>query len=370
MPSKRVRKMNASGIRKVFELGKSLEDPIDLSIGAPDFAVSENIKKAAVKAIKTNKNSYSLTQGIPELRAAVIKKLKDKNGIRANDENIIITSAVSGGLNLALPSLIDSGDEVIIFDPSFPGYRQQILLFSGVPVRVSKSKDFSIDFSKLEKSVTKKTKAIIFNTPENPTGYVAKMSEIKKLAALAKKYKLTIISDEIYEDFVYDETHISIGKFYKNTVTLGGFSKSHAMTGWRVGYLCAPKELAEEMKKVQQFTYVCAPAPFQYAAIEALKTDVSKNIAAYHKKRDLVYAGLNDYYEMEKSAGAFYFFIKYPFSSEKFQKECLKHNLLIVPGDVFSRRNTHFRLSFATSDKNLEKAVEILRNIVKSGKIR
>ncbi len=365
MPSKRVRKMNASGIRKVFELGKSLEGPIDLSIGAPDFAVPENIKKAAVKAIKTNKNSYSLTQGIPELRAAVIKRLKDKNGIRANDENIIITSAVSGGLNLALPSLIDPGDEVIIFDPSFPGYKQQILLFGGVPVSVSKSKDFSIDFSKLEKAVTKKTKAIIFNTPENPTGYVAKMSEIKKLAALAKKYKLTIISDEIYEDFVYDETHISIGKFYKNTVTLLGFSKSHAMTGWRVGYLCAPKELAEEMKKVQQFTYVCAPAPFQYAAIEAFKTDVSKNIESYEKKRDLVYVGLKDHYDIQKSAGAFYFFIRYPYAADKFMQNCLKHKILLVPGAVFSRRDTHFRLSFATSDAKLKKAVKILREISK-----
>jgi aspartate aminotransferase/aminotransferase len=369
MESKRVQKMDASGIRKVFELGKKIKNPIDLSIGQPDFPVPESIKKAACRAIEGDKNNYSLTQGIDELREGVAEKLRQKNKIKAQKENVIITGAVSGGMSLALPAIIDPGDEVIIFDPSFPGYRQQILLFGGVPVAVEKNDDFSIDFEKLKKAITKRTRAIIFNTPENPTGHVAGQKEIDGLIAVAEKHDLMIISDEIYEDFTYGKKHISVGATYGKTITLGGFSKSHAMTGWRVGYLSAPEEIIGEMIKIQQYTFVCAPVPFQHAACVALKTDMAVHIEVYRKKRDMIFEGLKDHYEMIQSDGAFYFFIKYPFSPEKFLQKCLEQKLLVVPGDVFGSKNTHFRISFATSDKNIEKAVEILREIAVRGKI-
>lgn len=367
MISKRVEHMDVSGIRKVFELSQQLNDPIDLSIGQPDFVVPQNIKDAVGSALQNDKNRYSLTQGIETLRDEVAKKLRTKNHIRIQKENIIITSAVSGGLSIALPCMIDHGDEVIIFDPSFVGYKQLIMLYGGVPVMVKKDTDFSIDFDLLEKAITKKTRAIIFNTPENPTGHVSDQREIDTLVCIAKKHDLTIISDEIYEDFVYDGTHISINASYHNVVTLGGFSKSHAMMGWRVGYLCAPKELVNAMIKVQQYTFVCAPVPMQYGALEALHTDITDHIMAYRKKRDMVYDGLKDVYDMVRSDGAFYFFVKYPYDPHVFLERCLAHDLLVVPGDVFSKYNTHFRISFAVSDAIIHRAMSALRAIYNEG---
>lgn len=355
--------MDASGIRKAFELAKNLKNPIDLSIGQPDFEIDEKIKKSAIRAIKNNKNKYTLTQGIEELRAEIAKKLKREKQINSEKENITITGAVSGGLSVVLPTLIDNGEEVIIFDPSFVGYKQLVLLFGGKPRIVEKNEDFSINFENLEKAITKKTKVIIFSTPENPTGYVYKEEELKKLAQLAKKHNLVVLSDEIYADFVYEGQHTSIGRFYNQTVVLGGFSKSQAMMGWRVGYLSAPEEIVENVIKVQQFTFVCAPTPFQYASLEALKTKNKGIIKEYKKRRDFVYKGLKDKYEIIKPAGAFYFFIKYPFNGEEFIQKCLENNLIVVPGSSFSKKNTHFRICYATSWEKLEKALEILAQI-------
>lgn len=363
--SKRVRKMDASGIRKAFELAKKLKDPIDLSIGQPDFNIPENIKKVAIEAIKNNKNKYSPTQGIEELRGAIAKKLKKEKQLNYKKENIVITGAVSGGLSVVLPTLMDAGDEIIIFDPSFVGYKQLILLYGGKPRIVEKNKDFSINFTNLEKAINKKTKVIIFSTPENPTGYVYKEAELKKLAQIARKYDLVILSDEIYADFVYEGKHTSVGRFYDKTVVLGGFSKSQAMMGWRVGYLSALEEIIENVMKVQQFTFVCAPTPFQYAAIEAMKTKNKDIVKEYKKRRDLVYDGLKDKYEIVKPSGAFYFFIKYPFEADDFIQKCLENNLIVVPGNSFSQKNTHFRISYVTGWEKLEKAVDILNKIVK-----
>lgn len=363
--SKRVQAMDASGIRKIFALAKDLKDPIDLSIGQPDFGVPKNIKDVACKAIQTDRNRYALTQGVDELRGEIVRKLQSKNKINACRENILITSAVSGGLSIILPCILDPSDEVIIFDPHFVGYKQLILLYGGVPISVNKRPDFSIDHSALERSITQRTRAIIFNTPENPTGHVSDHEEIRMLAEFARKHNLYVISDEIYEDFVYDGKHISIGSLYEKTITVGGFSKSHAMTGWRVGYLCAPDELVTEMVKVQQYTFVCAPTPFQYAAIEALHTDMSDLVLQYKKKRDIIYDGLKNYYDIIQSDGAFYFFIKYPYDSKKFIANCMKCNLLVIPGNVFSAHDTHFRVSFATIDEQLQKAITILQNIAK-----
>ncbi len=363
--SQRVQVMDASGIRKVFALAKELKDPIDLSIGQPDFMIPKNIKDTACHAIQTNCNRYSLTQGIDELRDEIVKKLKNKNKISACRENILITSAVSGALSILLPCILDHGDEVIIFDPHFVGYKQLILLYGGVPISVNKRSNFLIDFNVLEQAITQKTRVIIFNTPENPTGHVSDHEEICMLAEFARKHDLYVISDEIYEDFVYDGEHISIGSLYDKTITVGGFSKSHAMTGWRVGYLCAPDELVNEMIKVQQYTFVCAPVPFQYAALEALHTDMLDFVLQYKEKRNIIYDGLKDYYDVIQSGGAFYFFIKYPYDPEKFIARCMDNNLLVIPGNVFSAYDTHFRVSFATADDKLYKAITILQHIAK-----
>ncbi len=372
MTSKRIKKMSVSGIRKAFELTQNLKNPINLSIGKPDFPIPQKIKKDACKAIRENKNDYSLTFGIPELRKKVADKLIEKNKISwATEENTIITSAVSGGLTVVLPALIDPGDEVVIFDPYFVAYKQLVLLYSGVPVIVPKNDDFSVDIDWLKRAVTNKTKVIIINTPENPTGHIWSESELRQVVNVAQKHNITIIADEIYEDFIYDETkkHISIASLYKKVITLGGFSKSHAMTGWRIGYLQAPDEIIEQIMKVQQYTFVCAPTPFQYASLKAFECDISRYVREYKIRGEMLYKGLKDKYQITKPQGAFYFFVKYPYDPDRFIKDCLQNNLLIISGDTFSEKNTHFRISFVVPRKDIQKAIEILSKLANQNNI-
>jgi aspartate aminotransferase/aminotransferase len=357
--------MSVSGIRKVFELSQQLDNPIDLSIGKPDFDVPEKVKDEACRAIENNLNEYSLTFGLRELREKVVEKLQNKNYIDAKFDETIITSAVSGGLSVVLPVLIDMGDEVIIFDPYFVGYKQLIALYGGSVKIVPKNDDFSLNIKWLENAITNKTKVIIINTPENPTGHVWSKEELQEVANVASKNNITIVSDKIYEEFVYEKNrpHISIATMYKNTVTLGGFSKSHAMTGWRIGYLHAPQEIIEQVMKVQQYTFVCAPTPLQYATIKALDEDMNQFVKIYKLRRDKLYEGLNEKYNIVQSQGAFYFFVKYPYDGAKFVQNCIDNNLLIVPGNVFSENNKYFRISFASKEDHIDGAIEIFKSI-------
>ena len=365
MISQRAAAMNASGIRKAFALAQTLDNPINMSIGQPDFAVPDVVKDAAIAAIREDKNAYTVTQGIQPLRAALAHKLQTKNGIAAAAEDtVMVTSAVSGALSLALPACIDAGDEVIIFDPSFVGYKQLVLLYGGVPVYVPLARDFAIDGNALRAAMTPRTRAIIFNTPANPTGHVATHDEIATLVTIAREHDVVILSDEIYEDFIYGETpHVSVGAYYDKTVTMGGFSKSHAMTGWRVGYAHAPAPLLDKMLTMQQYTFVCAPAPLQYAALTALSADITAHVARYKRNRDMLYDGLREKYDTVRADGAFYFFVPYPYDSARFLERCMAHKLLVVPGNAFSDRNTHFRLSFATDEKTITSAIAVLREI-------
>ncbi len=357
--------MDASSIRTAFALAQSMEASINMSIGQPDFAVPDAVKDAAIAAIRDNCNTYTLTQGIQPLRAAVAEKLRKVNSIAdATEDTVMITAAVSGALSLALPVCIDPGDEVVIFDPSFVGYKQLVLLYGGVPVFVPLARDFSLDGDALRAAITPRTRAIIVNTPANPTGHVATHDEIDVLVAIAREHDLVIFSDEIYEDFLYgDAPHISIGASYDKTVTMGGFSKSHAMTGWRVGYVHAPAPILDKMITVQQYTFVCAPTPFQYAALAALTTDITPHVTRYRKNRDQLFAGLRDTYDVVQSDGAFYFFVPYPYGAENFLAQCMEHKLLVVPGNAFSARNTHFRLSFATDVDTITRAIDVLQKI-------
>lgn len=358
--------MDASSIRAAFALAQSMDHPINMSIGQPDFAVPEAVKEAAIAAIRDDHNAYTLTQGIQPLRAAVAEKLRTKNGIMdATEDAVMITSAVSGALSLALPVCIDLGDEVVIFDPSFVGYRQLVLLYGGVPVMVPLARDFSLDGDAVRAAITPRTRAIIFNTPANPTGHVATRDEVDLLAAIAREHDLVIFADEIYEDFIYNDIpHISIGASYTKTVTMGGFSKSHAMTGWRVGYVHAPAPILDKMITVQQYTFVCAPTPLQYAACAALTANIAPYVARYRANRDILFSGLRDFYDVVQSDGAFYFFIPYPTDAKTFLARCMEDQLLVVPGSAFSARNTHFRVSFAADERTIIRAVDVLRKIV------
>ncbi|MDO9464392.1 MAG: pyridoxal phosphate-dependent aminotransferase [bacterium] len=355
--------IDSSGIRKVFALASKLKNPINLSIGQPHFDVPEEIKKAAIQAIQNGLNKYTLTQGIPELRGKIKAQQKEKRNISL--EEIMISSGTSGLLLLAFMCLINPGDEVIIFDPYFVMYKHLVRIVGGVPVFIDTYPSFNIPVDKIEGVISKKTKIIVINSPCNPTGAVYSKDQLKNLADIAAKHNILIISDEIYNEFVYGEDSISIAEIYENTLVLNGFSKTYAMTGWRLGWAGGPKWLLDEMIKLQQYTFVCAPSIVQYSGLKAMDYNTAHLIDSYKEKRDLMYNGLKDYFEILKPEGAFYMFVKIPngVTDEKFINEAVKNNLLVIPGSVFSERNTHFRICYAAENKVLYKGIEILQNL-------
>jgi aspartate aminotransferase/aminotransferase len=362
--SERMSHIESSGIRKVFELAKSIKDPINLSIGQPDFDVPEEVKKSAKDAIDSGKNSYTLTQGIPELRSLLLGRVN--NQFQGDNRDLIITSGTSGALVLALCCVVDPGDEVIIFDPYFVMYPHLVSLAGGKSVFVDTYPDFEIDIRKVEKAITKKTKVILFNNPANPTGKTYSLETVKSLAGLAEKHGILLISDEIYSVFNYDGAFQTPAQFNRNVLVLDGFSKSYGMTGWRMGYAHGPIKLIQEMIKLQQFTFVCAPSMVQYAGITALQQDMSGFIEEYKQKRDFLLNGIKDYYEIPNAGGAFYLFPRAPGgNSTVFVEKAIQHDLLIIPGKTFSSVDTNFRISFAAKKHVLERGVEVLRKLSK-----
>lgn len=357
----RMHRFDASGIRKVFELGARLASPVNLSIGQPDFDVPDAIKEAAIQAIRDGKNGYSVTQGIEALRERVQSEIRKRYD--HPDREVFVTSGTSGGLMLAVLTLVNPGDEVIIFDPYFVMYEALVHLAGGIPVFVDTYPDFRIDVGRVEAVLSPRTKLIIFNSPANPTGAVAEEKAVRELADLAQKRHIALVSDEIYRDFCYDTPFVSPAQFNPETIVVEGFSKSHGMPGWRVGIAHGPRGVIQQMLKLQQYSFVCAPQPFQWAALTALQVDMSACYAAYQRKRDLLVQGLQGYYHLVEPRGAFYAFPQAPWgTATEFVMEAIeKHRLLIIPGHVFSRRDTHFRISYAAPDAVIEKGVEILR---------
>jgi aspartate aminotransferase/aminotransferase len=365
MLSKRIQKIESSGIRKVFDLAaKNKGEYVNFSIGQPHFKTSAKLKKAAKKAIDENFNSYAPTKGLLSLRQEIAKNLLASRKIQANSENIIVTSGTSGAIFLLFSSIFDPGDEVILPDPFFVLYKQ-VLVFLGVKIKyLDTYPDFHLDSEKLKKLITKKTKAIILNSPNNPTGAVYAEKEIREVAKVCKKNNLLIISDEIYDAFDYDRKFFSPALVYDKTIILSGFSKSHSITGWRVGYAYGPSEIIEAMNRLQQYTFVCAPSFVQYAMLSNVENLPQKEIAQYKKKREFVYENLKDLYDLNIPEGAFYAFIKIPEKQKNFMEKLLKNKLLVVPGEVFSARKGYFRISFAVSDEELKKGIAILRKTI------
>jgi len=363
--AERAKLIDASGIRKVFALAAELKDPVNFSIGQPDFDVPEALKEAAIKAIKAGQNKYSQTAGDSLLKERIAERIENEFGW--SRPAILITSGVSGGLLLAFMALINPDDEVIIPDPYFVIYKHVINMLGGKCVFVDSYPDFKLPVEKIAEAITSKTKMIILNSPCNPTGAVYSEQQIKALAKIAAEKDVLVMTDEIYERFCYDGECPSIADYCEKSLVLRGFSKSCAMTGWRLGYVAAGESLrdvVEEMTKIQQYTFVCAPTPFQKAAIAALDYETSDLVDAYRKKRDLLYEGLKDKFELVKPGGAFYAFVKAPGGSgTKFVEKAIKNNVLIIPGNVFSEKDTHFRISYATSDEKIQQGVEILRRL-------
>ena len=355
---------DSSGIRRVFDLAATLKDPINLSIGQPDFDVPSDVKLACIAAINEGKNGYSQTQGIAPLLAELQNDVDQRYGHQ--DRKVFVTSGTSGGLVLSMFSMVNPGDEVIYFDPFFVMYPPLIRLVGGVPVPIETYPDFKVDVQKVADAITPRTKMILLNSPGNPTGITTSEQEQRDLAALAAEKNIALVSDEIYSRFCYTDRFISPAEFNDQTIVIDGFSKSHAMTGWRVGFVHGPAEVVETMTKLQQYSFVCAPQPAQWAALQALHVEVDEYRAQYQAKRDRIIDALKDDFEIAVPGGAFYIFPKAPWGTgTTFVEAAINAGLLIIPGNIFSNRDTHFRISYAASDATIDRGIEVLKQLAK-----
>ncbi|WCL48382.1 pyridoxal phosphate-dependent aminotransferase [Leptospira sp. GIMC2001] len=359
--SKKMSRIDSSPIRRAFELASKIENPINFSIGQPHFPCPQNIVEAMKKALDNGKTSYTLTAGIPELREAMANKYRTENSISyATAERVLVTSGISSSLFLLFNALVDPDDECLVISPYFLMY-PSMLGFYGAKV-TTLDQNFTPEM--VSKLKDRKFKLIIFSSPSNPTGKILSKTQLTALAELAESTGAHLISDEIYELFDYDNKFISVGSFYEKTITLSGFSKTYNMTGLRLSTILAPQEIITALTTLQQYTVVCAPAPVQWAGLEALKTDMSSYIQDYREKRDYVYDNLKDHYEVEKSDGAFYFFLKVPIRDEDFVNKAVeKEKLILVPGYIFCEDHNHVRLSFASEWDSLKKGIAALQRL-------
>ena len=360
----RTAKFDSSGIRKVFDLAAKMSNPINLSIGQPDFAVPDAIKEAAIAAIRADKNGYSVTQGVAPLREKLQQRVDAELGHA--DRRVLVTSGTSGALVLAMLALVNPGDEVIVFDPYFVMYPALVGMVGGTPVFVDTYPDFRIDPARVAAAITPRTKLILLNSPANPTGAVAGEAEVRALADLAAEHNIALISDEIYREFCYDAPLVSPTRWNEQTIVIDGFSKTYGVTGWRLGFVHGPSAIIDKLTMLQQYTFVCAPHPLQYAALAAMDVDMSQHVADYRHRRNLVVDGLEQAgYEVANPGGAFYVFPKVPNGTgSDFVTRAIANELLIIPGNVFSGRDTHFRISYAASEATIERGLAVLQKLV------
>jgi aspartate/methionine/tyrosine aminotransferase len=363
--AERARRIELSGVRRVFELGRSLKNPINLSIGQPHFAVPEPVRAAACAAIEAGHNGYTLSQGIPELRTTIRTWLDQTYGHK--DREVLVTSGTSGALLLALFATVNPGDEVIGFDPYFAGYPPMVALTGATFVALDTYPDFQIDVERVAAAITPRTKAIVVNSPTNPTGVVPPRSTLADLARLAQSRGVLLISDEIYRAFCYDGPFVSPATFNEDVLVVDGFGKTYGCTGWRLGFAHGPAAIIEQMQKLQQFTFVCPPSAFQHAGIAAWNCDISQIVADYKRKRDRLVAGLWGRFEFVSPGGAFYVFPKASRgTAAEFVTRAVERNLLLISGSTFSCRDTHFRVSAAADDAVLDSGIAILNELANS----
>jgi len=358
--SRRASAFDSSGIRKAFDLAAKLDDPINLAIGQPDFAMPAAACEAAKAAIDAGKNGYTQTQGIPQLRERLEGAVRGELG--DPERKLCVTSGSSGALVLVLMALIDPGDEVILFEPAFVMYRPLVEFLGGTCVIVDTSPSFSIDVEQVAAAITPRTKAILLNTPSNPTGFVAPLDTVRDLARLAEQTGVTLISDELYRSYSYDEPFHSPAAHSDRVVVIDGFSKSHAMTGWRVGWVHGPAEIIDACTMLQQYTFVCAPQAGQWGAIAAFDAPMDIPLAECKRKRDKLMAGIAGHYRFVKPGGAFYLYPEAPGGSGKRFADAAaeQEKLIVVPGSVFGAADTHFRIAYTVTDRTLDRGIAAL----------
>ncbi len=381
--SQKVATLPPSGIRKFFDLLSSVEDVISLSIGEPDFITPWHIREAATYSLEKGYTMYTSNSGMPELRQELARYLELRYGVSYHPEHeILITTSSSEGLDLALRAIINPGDEIIIPDPCYVAYPADVILAGGVPIFVptNEENNFVIRATDIETRITKHTKAILIGYPANPTGAVLTKEEAAAIAALAEKHGLLVISDEIYARLVYGSEHIcfpSLPGMKERSILISGFSKSHAMTGWRIGYVTAERRFIQALTKIHQYTMLCAPTMAQMAAIEALRNgeaEVERMVREYNGRRRLMVKRLNEIgLPCFKPKGAFYAFpsIKATgMNSEEFAEALLKEErVAVVPGTAFGSCGEGFvRCCYATSISDIEEAMRRMNRFIrKSG---
>lgn len=370
--SQKVLNLKSSGIRAFFDMANEIPDVISLGVGEPDFDTPWHIREAGIQALQSGKTFYTSNAGLQELRAAISSYTKRKTGLTYNPENqIIVTVGGSEAIDLALRALLNAGDEVIYLEPGFVSYYPCIKLADGVPVpiRLTEENRFRLKPEQLEAAVTPKSKVLILSYPNNPTGAVMEKEDLEALLPVIQKHDLIVISDEIYGELTYGVKHCSIAGLpgmEQRTIIINGFSKSFAMTGWRLGYALGNHEIIEQMVKIHQFAVMCAPTISQYAAIEAMEQgdgDIEAMRESYNQRRKFLYHELQRLgLPCFEPQGAFYMFPnirEFGLSSGEFALKLLKEEkVAVVPGDSFGECGEGFvRISYAASLQNLKEAV-------------
>jgi aminotransferase len=378
--AQRIGSVPPSGIRKFFDIIATMDDVISLGVGEPDFVTPDHITQAGIRSLQQGQTSYTSNSGIIELREELSKHLDRLYGVQYSAaEELLITVGVSEALYLALLSVVDVGDEVIVPEPCFVSYKPGVIFAGGRPVTVEArvENDFQITAADIEEKITPQTKALLIGYPNNPTGAVMSRERLAEIAAVAEKHDLVVLSDEIYDRLVYGVEHVcfsSLPRMRERTILLGGFSKSYAMTGWRLGYAAAPAHILAGMRKAHQYILMCAPTTAQVAGIEALRNGeaaVQEMLAEYDQRRRVIVDGLNSI-DMPcfEPQGAFYAFPSIEntsLTSEEFSEKLLfEQKVAVVPGTAFGNCGEGFvRCAYATSMVNIEEALGRMQDLVK-----
>src|SRR5687768_9814433 len=376
----KVERIPASGIRRFFDLIAGVEGAISLGAGEPDFVTPERFREAAIRSIKDGKTKYTSNHGIKPLREAISEHTAKLRGVRYDvDREIIVTVGVSEAVDLAMRATLNDGDEVILADPSYVAYVPGIVLAGGVPVAVAtrEADDFRLRPDDVRAAITPRTRAILLGFPNNPTGAVLEKEDVEGIAALAAEHDLLVYADAIYDRLVYGTDHHSIlsaPDMKERTIYLAGFSKSYAMTGWRVGYACAPAEIIEQMMKIHQYTVMCVPTAGQYAALEALtngEAEVVRMVGEYDRRRTRIWERLNKMgLHCFEPRGAFYAFPNITstgLDDDTFCERLLKEErVVVVPGSAFGERGRgHIRACYASSMEQIVEASDRIERFVK-----
>ena len=370
--SPRVKDIETSGIRRAWALAQACEDPVNLSIGQPDFSVDESIKQAAIDAIRSDKNGYTQTAGIDALLHTIHARLHSQYGWEFgenSDLSAMVTSGTAGALTLACLTVLGPGDEIIVPDPYFVIYPTLARIAEARAVLCDTYPDFRMTAERIEKCITERTKAVLLNSPANPTGVVLNAEEVRKIATLCKDRGILLITDEIYDEFVFPPSkHASPASTSKDVLIIRGYGKTYGCTGWRMGYAAGPQAIIDGMVKLQQQTFVCAPSVLQQALVGAYDVDLTPLIERFAKRRDMVVDILGDCTELVTPEGAFYAFPKIPkghnMSGMEFISKAVEKDVLVIQGDVFSAHDTHFRISYAVSEDKLEHGLTILKQLL------